>query len=69
VKVVPSLTAIDSCELQLKGAPLAYVQEQLGHHDQSITLEHYSHLVPDLMGTLTKQFISYLGAPRLEKRL
>jgi integrase len=53
-----------SCELQLKGAPLAYVQNQLGHHDQSITLEHYTHLVPELMGSLTKQFIAYLGRPR-----
>jgi integrase len=50
-----------SCELQLKGAPLAYVQEQLGHHDNQLTLEHYTHLVPELMGSLTKQFIGYLG--------
>lgn len=50
-----------SCELQLKGAPLAYVQNQLGHHDLSMTLEHYSHLVPELMGSLTKRFMGYLG--------
>lgn len=50
-----------SCELQLKGAPLAYVQSQLGHRDQSITLEHYTHLVPELMGSLTKRFVAYLG--------
>lgn len=50
-----------SCELQLKGAPLAYVQNQLGHRDQSITLEHYTHLVPELTGSLTKQFFAYLG--------
>lgn len=50
-----------SCELQLKGVPLAYVQEQLGHHDQSMTLEHYSHLVPELMGSLTKGFMARLG--------
>ncbi len=50
-----------SCELQLKGAPLAYVQEQLGHHDNQLTLEHYTHLVPELMGSLTKQFIGVLG--------
>lgn len=51
-----------SAELQLKGAPLAYVQNQLGHHDQSMTLEHYSHLVPELMGSLTKRFMGYLGS-------
>lgn len=50
------------CELQLKGVPLGYVQEQLGHHDSSLTLESYTHLVPTLMGTLTKKFIARLGA-------
>ena len=51
-----------ACELQLRGAPLAYVQELLGHHDASITLEHYTHIVPELMGRLTKPFIGTLGA-------
>lgn len=51
-----------SCELQLKGAPLAYLQNQLGHRDQSITLEHYTHLMPELTGSLTKQFFAYLGS-------
>ena len=51
-----------SCELQLNGSPLAYVQNQLGHHDQTITLEHYTHLLPELVGQITKSFISTLGA-------
>lgn len=57
-----------SCELQLRGAPLAYVQELLGHHDQALTLEHYTHMIPDLMGRLTKPFITSLG-PDCEQRL
>lgn len=57
-----------SCELQLKGAPVAYVQSQLGHHDQTITLEHYTHLVPELMGALTKPFMATLGNDRPDLR-
>ncbi len=60
----PHLKAFRSgiaCELQLNGAPLAYVQNQLGHHDSAITLEHYTHLIPDLMGHLTKRFVATLG--------
>ena len=52
-----------SIELQLKGAPLAYVQNQLGHHDQTLTLEHYSKICPGLLGNLTKKFIASLGTP------
>lgn len=51
-----------SIELQLAGAPLAYVQALLGHHDSSITLEHYSKIVPELMGRLTKPLIETLGS-------
>ncbi len=50
-----------SSELQLKVAPLAYVQEQFGHHDNQLTLEHFTHLFPELMCASTKQFIGELG--------
>ncbi len=49
-------------ELQLNGAPLSYCQAQLGHHSLDITLDHYTHMVPELLGHLTKKFIKLLGS-------
>ena len=51
-----------SIELQISGAPLAYCQEMLGHHDARITLEHYTHIAPELLGRLTTKFIGGLGS-------
>ncbi|GJM24239.1 MAG: hypothetical protein DHS20C16_06540 [Phycisphaerae bacterium] len=32
-----------------------------GHHDNRLAIEHYTHQAPELVGTLTKQFIGVLG--------
>ncbi|MFI5395884.1 MAG: tyrosine-type recombinase/integrase [Candidatus Binatia bacterium] len=41
-----------------KGAPLLYVQEQLGHHSPAFTLSVYTHLLPGNH----QRFVNLLGA-------